>query len=258
MNAEGELILAHLEQVDDERRQRAADPALSVRVDALKAYQQARFRRTYADLLGDARYGGAAQFFLEELYGPGDFSQRDAQFARIVPALVKLFPEEVVRTVGTLALLHALSERLDTQMARALASMHIDRLAYLRAWQATGDDDGRRAQIRLVVEVGASLDRLTRKPLLRQSLRLMRGPARAAGLGELQAFLERGFDTFGEMKGANGFLQTIAHREERLCDRLFGASVEDAAAVHPAPRAPEPTDGDPLEQLPPAEAAVVP
>lgn len=252
MNAEGELILAHLQQVEDERRRRSADPALAARVEALKAYQQARFRLTYADLLADARYGGAARFFLEELYGPGDFSERDAQFVRIVPALVKLFPEEVVHTVAALAVLHALSERFDTRMALALALPGIEPRAYVQAWQAAGDNEGRRAQIRLVVDVGASLDRLTRKPLLRQSLRLMRGPARAAGLAALQAFLERGFDTFGHMKGAGGFLQTVAQREGQLCERLFAPDASDAAArLASSPGTPGAAGGsDPLEQLP--------
>ena len=46
---------------------------------------------------------------LDELYGPQDFSDRDAQFARVVPALVRLFPQELVETVAVLARLHALS-----------------------------------------------------------------------------------------------------------------------------------------------------
>ena len=38
--------------------------------------------------------------------------------------------------------------------------------------------------------------------MLRNSLRLMRGPAQVAGLGDLQAFLESGFETFRAMRGA--------------------------------------------------------
>jgi hypothetical protein len=49
----------------------------------------------------------------------------------------------------------------------------------------------------------------------------MRGPAAAAGLGALQGFLERGFDTFRDMSGAEVFLSTIASRERALAARLF-------------------------------------
>ena len=91
MPATAESILGFLEIVASEGKARAASPALLKRVQAVKAYQQRRFSHTYADLLATPRYGGAARFFLQELYGPGDFSSRDAQFARVVPALVRLF-----------------------------------------------------------------------------------------------------------------------------------------------------------------------
>ena len=53
----------------------------------------------------------------------------------------------------------------------------------------------------------------------------MRGPAQAAGLAALQQFLERGFDTFRSLRGAAGFLQTVAERERAQAMRLFnGAS----------------------------------
>ena len=79
-------ILEVLHGVDAQRARRSADPALATAVAALKRYQQERFRRTYADLLESPRFGDAARFFLEELYGPDDFTARDAQFARVVPA----------------------------------------------------------------------------------------------------------------------------------------------------------------------------
>ena len=110
MNKSGLLILQNLAAVRVERAARGADAQLAERVLHVKCYQQARFAHSYDDLLSHPRYAGAARFFLDDLYGPGDFSQRDAQFARIVPALVRLFPREVVNTVETLTALHALSE----------------------------------------------------------------------------------------------------------------------------------------------------
>ena len=224
MTATAPLILAELEAVESERRSRAATPGLQARVQAVKAYQQARFSHTYADLLAHRRYAGAARFFLDELYGPGDFSQRDAQFARVVPALVRLFPRDVVDTVWTLAKLHALSEQLDSEMGRRLPGDQADARSYAQAWRATGRAAERDEQVDLVMSVGASLDALTRKPLLRQTLRMMHGPARAAGLSALQAFLEQGFDTFQAMRGASEFLDTVSARERALALVLFDTS----------------------------------
>ena len=45
----------------------------------------------------------AARFFLNRLYGPGDFSERDEQFERLVPALTRAFSGSVATTVMHLA-----------------------------------------------------------------------------------------------------------------------------------------------------------
>jgi hypothetical protein len=228
-------ILQSLAAVETERRRRAATPTLAGEVAALKAYQQKRFARMHASLLAHPRYGRAANFFLNELYGPQDFTQRDAQFSRIVPALVRLFPADTVATVESLAAVHALSERLDTAMAIHLAGEPPARTSYVRAWQATGEAAARAHQIALVMSVGEALDRHTRSFVLRTSLKAMRGPARAAGMGALQTFLEDGFDAFGAMGGAKEFLATIQARETALVLRLFDPAAVAAATVPLAP-----------------------
>jgi len=225
MAATVESILSHLDVVTRERAARVSSPSLLKKVQSIKSYQQRRFSHTYADLLATPRYAGAARFFLDELYGPGDFSQRDTQFARVVPALVRLFPRDVVETVDTLAQLHALSERLDSAMGRHLTNDTVDADGYIRAWQATGQAVERKLQIALTLSVGQSLDELTRKPLLRHTLRMMRGPARAAGLSALQQFLESGFDTFLAMRGAKEFLSIVSTREHLLAASLFDTNA---------------------------------
>lgn len=235
MSGAADSILSHLNTVDAERAQRSAVPGLEARVAALKTFQQRRFSRTYADLLESARHGPAARFFLDELYGPRDFTRRDTQFARVVPGLVRLFPTEIVDTVRRLAQLHALSETLDTATALQLDGIDITPPGYIRAWQTVGRDADRQAQIALTLDVARRLDRLTRKALLRRSLQLMRGPARAAGLGDLQAFLEAGFDTFRTMKGAEAFLATVAAREEALAAALFAADTQGRPGDPPLP-----------------------
>ncbi|MEO5737878.1 MAG: hypothetical protein ABIQ82_10520 [Variovorax sp.] len=232
MSTSAATILAHLRSVDAERQKRAMATGLNDRVVAVKAYQQRRFSHTYADLLSSPRYGAAARFFLDELYGPSDFTRRDAQFARVVPALVRLFPSEIVATVATLAELHALSEGLDTRMGQQVDDdIPLAGVVYVAAWQRTGQPEQRQRQIALTLAVAARLDRFTRRPLLRNSLRLMRGPARAAGLAELQQFLEAGFDTFRAMRGAEEFMAIVRERERALVSALFAAPAADTGAA---------------------------
>src|SRR5574337_642 len=240
-------ILAALSSVDRLRASHAADAALRQQVIALKDYQSRRFARTYADLLVHPRSGAAARFFLQELYGPHEFADRDAQFARVVPSIVHLFPGELGETIESLAELHALSEMFDDAMARHLRGVDpIVARSYVRAWQATGEPESRRRQIALTLAVGRALDRYTRWRLLRTTLHMMRVPARAAGLGALQRFLEVGFDAFSEMGGAAEFLATIDSRERAFADALEGSAARAWACSGAGPR----PDGDALEQLP--------
>jgi hypothetical protein len=221
MEVKAQSILDGLQRVANERARRAADEALARRVLAVKAFQSARFAHTYADLLAQPRYAPAARFFLDDLYSSADFSARDDQFARVVPALVRLFPHEIVVTVSELSELHALSERFDTAMAHALTGAAIDTGAYRTAWQLVGQQADRERQVTLMLAVGTTLERFTRHTVLRHTLRLMRGPAQAAGLTALQRFLETGFDAFRAMRGATEFLATVTRRERAIMAALF-------------------------------------
>ncbi|MEO5843499.1 MAG: hypothetical protein ABIQ33_01520 [Caldimonas sp.] len=216
---------AHLRAIDAERQRRAALPALLAKVTALKAFQQRRFSHTYADLLASARYAAAARYFLDELYGPNDFTTRDAQFARVAPMIARVFPDHVAATVGVLAEMHALSETLDTAMGLELDDGRIDARAYIAAWQRVGRSADRERQIELTIGIAGHLDRITRLPMLRNALRLMRGPARAAGLAELQRSLEAGFDVFRALKGAREFAALIGARERALAAAIFAADA---------------------------------
>ncbi len=222
MSNQREKILEHLRAVVAERARRAADSLLASRVLAVKAYQHSRFEQTYADMLNDPGRASAARFFLDELYGPRDYSARDAQFERVVPALVRLFPAEIVDTIELLAELHAMSEMLDSRMGAAMPSARVDEAVYAQTWRGVGTPELRERQIQLMFDVGMALDRHTRSVVLRNTLRLMRRPAAAAGLGALQAFLEAGFESFRQLRGATDFLRTIADRERSVAAAHFG------------------------------------
>jgi hypothetical protein len=214
------------------RRSAAAEPGLHEAVVTIKRMQSRRFSGTYSDLLRGGLYAPAAQFFLEELYGDKDYAKRDEQFARIAGAIEKMFPAHVAQTAAALARLHALTEDLDVQMARcwlALDDSMPPARRYASAWRALGRREERQEQLRSVLALGAELARLTRLPGLRTMLRMMRGPATAAGLGELQRFLENGFDTFAGMSRRAGavedFLHTIDTRERALFALLYDGEL---------------------------------
>jgi hypothetical protein len=221
MSAPLQAIARGLELVRELRTARDRDPDLAARVHHIKQYQNRRFERDYVGLLASPRYGVAARFFLNDLYGPTDFSARDAQFSRIVPTLALVLPKEVVLTVRQVIELHALSEELDQQMAHAVGLGPVGDPAYQRAWRQVARRADRNRQVNLMLAVGRALDAHTRNPLLGVTLRLMRGPARLAGLGQLHEFLEAGFSAFAAMRGAQEFLDTVARNELARIDKLF-------------------------------------
>ena len=237
MNASS-IIQDAVARVADLRVQTATRPDVQAAASQIKALQARRFGGTYADLLADDVYRGAVRFFLEELYSEKDYSRRDAQFARIAGPLDKFFPQRVVDTAVAMARLHALTEELDHAMALAWvasSSMQDDAARYVAAWRTVGRALDRDVQLATVLHVGCELERLVRLPGLRMSLRLMRRPAHAAGLGALQAFLEAGFDTFaglvrGRDRGARQFLATIEGREAHWMAQLFQLDADECAA----------------------------
>ena len=230
MNASAEDIHASLEAVARFRQLRTGNAPLSAANAEIKRFQAQRFQATYADLLESPRYRTAARFFLHELYSDKDYAERDQQFARIAGTIAKLFPESVVNTAAALAEVHALTERLDDAMAHAYLTWQtendstspcIDGARYIACWRQVADRAARNHQLEVVLALGRSLDSLTRKPGLRMLLKMMRGPASAAGLASLQGFLEAGFDAFKTMRGAEEFLNLIARRETDWIKRLF-------------------------------------
>ncbi|TFY98268.1 FFLEELY motif protein [Ramlibacter humi] len=211
------------------RQSAATEQGLHEALVEIKRLQSDRFSGTYTDLLRSPLYAPAARFFLEELYGDKDYAQRDEQFARIAGAIEKFFPAHVAQTAAALARLHAMTEDLDVQMGR-LWLAQADASAppahrYALAWRELGRREEREDQLRSVLALGHELARLTRMPGLRTMLRMMRGPATAAGLGALQQFLENGFDTFAGMSKRAGavedFLRTVDTRERALFALLY-------------------------------------
>jgi hypothetical protein len=214
------------------RRTVEASPSLETALGRVKRAQSRRFAGSYADLLAAGPYAAAARFFLDELYSDKDYAERDAQFARIAGAIERLFPAQVADTAVALAELHALTEELDQAMAVAWLAQGDDELTearrYILAWRKVGRRTDRENQLTVVLGIGRKMALYTRAPGLRLMLKMMRGPAVAAGMGSLQRFLESGFDTFAAMArgaGAEGFLGTIEARESRLIAMLFDADL---------------------------------
>jgi hypothetical protein len=210
-----------------------AHPELAAPWKEVKHWQSHRLRRTYPDLFAQPRYKIAGEFFLSEIYGAKDFSQRDREALRVVPKLARMLPERAVETLLLAVELDEMSEQLDARVA-ANVMLPVNDASYAAAYVAAGTPEERQAQIHHVDKIGRALEKLARLPLLSGMLQLMRAPAEAAGLSHLHYFLQRGFEAFKAMGPAGEFLGTISARETQLMQRLFARDPMPFGDIAPA------------------------
>jgi hypothetical protein len=221
------------------RAQRAADsPQLQASLTALRRWQAARLAADYADQACRPRRTAAVAFFLGDVYGARDFSARDAQFARALKHLRRMLPLPALEALADAIELQALTAELDNAVAARLASAEdsagggeppLTVAGYAQAYRDAGTVDARRRQIDLAVAIGRRLQEVVHFPGIEYALRLAATPARLAGYGDLQSFLERGFEAFRALgPEAREFVETIGERERVFMGRLLATPCGDA------------------------------
>lgn len=203
------------------------EPANASRwLQPLRAWQAARLEDSFERFLRDPHRHEAARFFLDDLYNDRDFSQRDADIARVMPMMQALLPRPMLETLADAIELGALTQSLDLRVAGALDRIAprrrtLDTGLYARAYTGTAPMAERERQIALIGRVGHGLGRALRTTGVATLLKLARGPARAAGLGELQGFLERGVAAFSRIGNVEAFVEEIVRDERTVMRRLY-------------------------------------
>lgn len=204
---------------------RAVSQSRSLKI--LRTWQTQRLKQSFKDVLGHPQMRPAAEFFLSDLYSDKDFTSRDRDIDKIMPVMVHVLPEAMLSAARDAIELHALSQALDARMAEAMGKRNWDTLdesRYGELYREVGLPRCRHRQIDLVVKVGQSLDAAVAQHGLHKMLKFSRIPAMAAGLSELQQFLERGFDAFEKLKGAKPFLDRVEIGEKQVSQRLIRGS----------------------------------
>ena len=213
------------------RHQALHDPAREPRnrlrwLPEVRRWQAERLEASFDRFLRDPKRRPAAHFFLSDVYNDRDFSRRDADIARVLPAMQRLLPSALLATLADAIELGVLTQAFDLRLARVLGEIaprarKLDANLYAQAYRASGLPRLRSHQIDLIARVGTGLSRALRMPGVLALLKLSRGPARAAGLAELQGFLERGFAAFAELGDAPAFIGEIEADEREVARRLF-------------------------------------
>jgi len=221
-------LLRNIEQM---KHQRVESQGLDPDVALLRGWQAQRLARTYADLLAQPRFRPACEFFLEDLYGPKDFAQRDHDIAQVYAFARRFVPGALIRPLTITVELHFLSLDLDARLLTVLQERLglTDTLTvarYAEAYRLCDNYADRVRQIEMVHEIGTELDRITKIPLVGTALQLARGPAIRAGWVELTEFLERGYRAFEHMHGAQFFTSTVRQRERQILDKIYAGDPD--------------------------------
>lgn len=197
--------------------------------ELLQRWQLDRLTITFEDLYRQEGYRHAVEFFVSDLYGGLDFRQRDREMDRVAPIMIRFLPEKALVALAEAFELQALSLEYDVAMAEYMAQEGIEELGmaeYCRVYLACSDRAGRERQIELIRKLGRDLKPLVNRPVINALLRMLRGPAHAAGFGKLQEFLENGLASFRELKDPDHFVDTIFEREWTAMERLFAGETD--------------------------------
>lgn len=219
-------------------QKRMNDPNLEPRsslptLGPLRRWQSNRLRKSFAQILANPKMRPAGEFFLTDLYADKDFSARDRDAAKILPMMARILPQSLLQAAVDTIELAVISQAFDLAMAKAISlnnKAEIDLQHYIKAYREVGCPRLRRHQIALIIRVGKNLDAAVQKHGVYKLLKASRMPARLAGLQELQGFLERGFEAFAQMDGADDFLGMVADSEYEISERLFAGLKNPFAA----------------------------
>lgn len=203
------------------------DPVLYESYDRFTRWQLDYMLPFFSDLLEPEGYAEAVDFVVSDLAGVG-ISERDRDIARAMPVIVRSLTTHPLETAAAAVELNARVLEINLDLCRALLvdgelPQIIAEADYLVACRTVSSYEECMELVRLAVELGDTLKKLVRVPLIGGLLRTMRKPAHAAGFGALQEFLETGYLTFRRISDIDRFLELLHRRMDRVFDRIYFA-----------------------------------
>jgi hypothetical protein len=204
------------------------DPQLFESYDRFTGWQLDYMLPFFSDLLEPEGYAEAVDFIVSDLAGVG-VSDRDRDIERAAPVIVRSLPTHPLETAAAAVELNARVLEINLGICRALLMdgelpATISEDEYFAACQAVSSYDECMELVHLAIELGETLKKLVRVPLIGGLLRTMRKPAHAAGFGALQEFLETGYLTFRRISDIDRFLELLRQRMDQVFKRIYEAS----------------------------------
>ncbi len=207
------------------------DPGLYASYDRFTLWQLDYMLPFFSDLLEPEGYAAAVDFIVSDLAGVG-VSERDREIERATPVIVRSLPAHPLETAAAAVELNARVLEINLGICRELLVDEelppvISEQDYFIACRRVSSYEECMELVHLAADLGETLKRLVRVPLIGGLLRTMRKPAHAAGFGALQEFLETGYLTFRRISDIDRFLELLRVRMDRVFERIYCSTIPE-------------------------------
>ncbi|ENU22578.1 hypothetical protein F993_03034 [Acinetobacter proteolyticus] len=211
------------------------DAVLEQRLHDVQTWMKERIAQTHQDFFARPENQLMAQYFLKRLYGGPDFDALAQQIERLLKFAHKVenfVPENGIKTGTKSVSLAVLATQLDEQVAKQLLADYpadtpltdeIMRQTLVKLDQG----DARYEQLRLLDELGLTLDKYMRSTMMYATFKMCKGLAHKYHFDGMYEFIQEGFAAMKPMKSAATFIQTFTEKEREIIDRVH--------AGHPSP-----------------------
>jgi hypothetical protein len=224
MNNSTQQIIRHLHGI--RTLQEVAEKAgLIPTIRTVQTWQCKRLLVSHQGMYQQKRFRPAVEFFINELYGPNDFSQRDQDIARIVPKMSKFLPEKALCSLASALHLNTLSFELDFDLAKELVDTEINRDSYAKAYISCDNLANRQQQIDYIRTLGNDLADVVKMKGIASLLFISRKPAKMAGVLALHEFLEKGFKSFKNLGNVEDFIIPVVNKESEIMQQLANSNA---------------------------------
>ncbi|MFC6051909.1 hypothetical protein A6M14_04790 [Acinetobacter sp. Ac_877] len=203
------------------------------RLQDVQAWQKQRIQRTHAKQFAEKQNILMSEYFLNRLYGGPDFDALAGQIARIVKyahKAEKLIPENAIKTGTSGVKLAILAVQLDEEVAIQLLedypnnpalSDEMMRLTYLKLNQG----ENRLKQLRLLDELGISLDKYMRSFMVQAAFKMCKGAAAKYHFDIMYDFMQDGFLALKPLKSAEKFVKEFTAIERQIVDKVHAGDL---------------------------------
>ncbi len=203
------------------------------RLQDVQTWQKQRIQRTHAKQFAEKQNILMSEYFLNRLYGGSDFDALAGQIARLVKyahKAEKLIPENAIKTGTAGVTLAILAVQLDEEVAIQLLEDYPNnpaltdemmRLTYLKLNQG----ENRLKQLRLLDELGISLDKYMRSFMVQAAFKMCKGAATKYHFEVMYDFMQDGFLALKPLKSAEKFVKEFTAIERQIVDKVHAGDL---------------------------------